>query len=119
MAYFHNVRRKLQCSFEWGQVLAGAGQILLFAAFIPLIRSCLGSAPYGSAASQRMTLQIAGWFVTAGWILQRRESHQWPFNLPLVRKAAAEIIEPAMKVAAPFVFALLAMLFFIFLALHS
>ena len=90
-------RNTVPLKLEWGQILSGAGQALFFWIVVDLVKPLIGLHSDSDAASCRMAMQITGWLVVVGWILQRHTSRQWPFRTA-VEKWDVEILAPALLV---------------------
>ena len=78
----------LDRSLRFGEVLSFGGIALFLIAAFLLQDTAASYFTFGADvhfAAGYWLLQAAGWFVTCGWLLQRCENKQWPFDRAMVR----------------------------------
>lgn len=105
MAGLTRIRKNIYRKLDWGPILSGAGQSLFALTVFDLAKRLIGQHGDVDGIAHRYSFQIAGLFVIAGWLLERRETNRWPFTGEVslqtrpvqraVKKAALEVLKTA------------------------
>ncbi len=81
MAVLAGIRKTAVYKLAAGQILSTWGSAFFWVGFVHfLLSSLFGMSPL--FLTDRLCFQIAAWLVPAGWVLERRDAHEWPFNSP-------------------------------------